>query len=113
LLRPCQCRTAAETEIVVLLRILVHDCNYGYKLSNGMAMVLDSLNGEPVPNMQSLVRTVSTSQSEFLCFGFDGQAGLAAGTEMVLERALVEQATPEILATHRIPAAVTPNLVTQ
>ena len=22
-------------EIVVLLRILVHDCNYGYKLSNG------------------------------------------------------------------------------
>ena len=29
-------------EIVILLRILVHDCNYGYKLTNGMAMVRQS-----------------------------------------------------------------------
>ena len=35
-------------EIVILLRILVHDCNYGYKLTNGMAMVLDELNSTQI-----------------------------------------------------------------
>lgn len=94
-------------------------------------MVLQSMNGVPVKNMkvrmflygaidrqlrtscaaQTLVRSVGTSTEKFLRFSFEGQAGLAAGTEMVLERALVEQSTPEILATHRIPAAITPNLI--
>ena len=60
---------------------------------------------------QTLVRSVGTSAEKFLRFSFEGQAGLAAGTEMVLERDLVEQSTPEILATHRIPAAITPNLI--
>ena len=45
---------------------------------------------------------------KFLRFSFEGQAGLAAGTEMVLERALVEQSTPEILATHRIQQQLHP-----
>ena len=157
-------------EIVVLLRILVHDCNYGYRLSNGMAMVLQTINGDKVKNMRHLVDSVRTSEDEYLRFGFGGQAGLRAGacctvlyctvlyctvlyctvlycmatvlavwqrcallgalllascfltdrvlgcclllagTDMVLERALVMEAENEILATHRIPAPITPNL---
>ena len=89
----------------------MHDCNYGYKLSNGMAMVLDTVNGRRISTMKQLVDYVGTSSDEFLSFKFDGQAGLTAGTEMVLERSFVEAATPEILATHRIPAAITPNLM--
>ena len=108
-------RTAEQdkqgSEIIILLRILVHDCNYGYKLSNGMAMVLDTVNGRRISTMKQLVDYVGTSSDEFLSFKFDGQAGLTAGTEMVLERSFVEAATPEILATHRIPAAITPNLM--
>ena len=76
-------KTAEEekdgAEIVVLLRILVHDCNYGYRLSNGMAMVLQTINGEQVKNMKHLVRAVRTSEEEYLRFGFGGQAGLRAG----------------------------------
>ena len=66
-------------EIVVLLRILVHDCNYGYRLSNGMAMVLQTINGEKVKNMRHLVNSVRTSKDEYLRFEFGGQAGLRAG----------------------------------
>ena len=40
-------------------------------------------------------------------------AGLRSGTDMVLERAMVTEAENEILATHRIPAPVTPNLIDQ
>ena len=74
-------------------------------------MVLDTVNGQSISTMKELVTMVGTCQEEFLSFNFDGQAGLSAGTEMVLERAFVEAATPEILATHRIPAAITPNLM--
>jgi hypothetical protein len=47
------------------------------------------------------------------CFLTDRVLGcclLLAGTDMVLERALVMEAENEILATHRIPAPITPNL---
>jgi hypothetical protein len=81
-------KTAEEerdgTEIVVLLRILVHDCNYGYRLSNGMAMVLHTINGQKVKNMKHLVASVRTSEEEYLRFGFGGQAGLRAGAFWIL-----------------------------
>ena len=57
-------------QIVVLLRILVHDCNYGYKLTNGMAMVLQTIDGEKVQNMRHLVRAVRSSRSQYLRFGW-------------------------------------------
>eukprot|EP00051_Salpingoeca_urceolata_P025801 m.467997 g.467997 ORF g.467997 m.467997 type:complete len:542 (+) comp20367_c1_seq8:8478-10103(+) len=97
-------------QLIVLLRVLAHDINYGYQLENGMVMVLQSFNGEKVKTLDELAQAVEGFKGEFLKFSFKGQAGLRASTDFVLETKDVPAANEEILRMHRIDARASSNL---
>lgn len=96
-------KTREDSEVVLLLRILAHEINYGYGSRN--CLVVDTLNGRPVRNFADLVAQVRECTESFLRFEFCDTA-----RRIVLETVAARNAEAEILQMHGIPSACSPDL---
>jgi hypothetical protein len=94
-------KRAANTQIVLLLRILAHEINYGYGSRN--CLILDSINGTRIQNLRGLVQHVRSSDDPFLTFKFADTK-----RKIVLDTERARQAETEILNLHGIPSACSP-----
>lgn len=93
-----------DEQLVVVSQVLVADINIGYEdIVNTQIM---AFNGIPVRNLKHLAHMVETCKEEFLKFDLEYQQ------MVVLEANKAKAATPEILATHCIPSAMSDDLKT-
>lgn len=114
-----------NSEVVLLLRILAHEINYGYGSRN--SLVVKRFNGETVENLSRLVSTscttfscpsnilrllvqlqvdaVRNTNNEFLSFEF-----YDTNRTIVLDTARAREAEREILDSHGINSSCSPEL---
>eukprot|EP00249_Psilotum_nudum_P010395 c22518_g1_i3 orf=508-2871(-) len=91
-----------EEQLVVVSQVLVADINIGYEdIVNTQIM---AFNGVAVKNLKHLAHMVEMCKEEFLRFDLEYEQIL------VLETAKANAATPDILATHCIPSAMSDDL---
>jgi hypothetical protein len=100
-------RKDSATEVIVLLRILLHDVNYGYQDLDAMeqATQLLEFNGTKIQNMKQLVRLATQTSDQFMSFDLDG------GDRIVLSTEEAKMAEREILDIHGIPQPMSPDLL--
>jgi S1-C subfamily serine protease len=81
-------------EVVLLLKVLASDINEGY---HGKAcIIIEQVNGQPILNLQDLIRLVETGDDPYVVFHTRG------GQLMALGRERVRAGQPNILKTYRI-----------
>lgn len=91
-----------DEQLVVISQVLVADVNIGYEdIVNTQVM---AFNGKPVKNLRTLANMVENCSEEFLKFDLEYQQ------IVVLQTKTAKAATPDILATHCIPSAVSEDL---
>ncbi|KHG08084.1 Protease Do-like 9 [Gossypium arboreum] len=84
-----------DEQFVVVSQVLVSDINIGYE---------DIVNTQPVKNLRRLVEMAENSDDEFLKFDLEYEQ------IVVLRIKTAKVATPDILATHYIPLAMSVDL---
>ncbi|RKX32771.1 MAG: hypothetical protein DRP22_01695 [Verrucomicrobia bacterium] len=89
-------------EVVLLTKVLAGSVNEGYHQWNNW--VIEKVNGVSIRNLRHLVRLVESSREGFVVFEND------RGQKIILDRAKVAEATPQILKTYHIPADRSPDL---
>ncbi|THU43773.1 hypothetical protein C4D60_Mb02t00310 [Musa balbisiana] len=91
-----------DEQLVVISQVLVADVNIGYEdIVNTQVM---AFNGKPVKNLRTLANMVENCSEEFLKFDLEYQQ------IVVLQTKTAKAATPDILATHCIPSAISEDL---
>ncbi|KAL8124348.1 hypothetical protein AgCh_012122 [Apium graveolens] len=91
-----------DEEVVVLSQVLVADVNIGYEqIVNSQ---VHAFNGKPVKNLKELAYMVEKCDEEFLKFHLEYEQ------IVVLQTKKAKAATPDILATHCIPSAMSDDL---
>lgn len=91
-----------DEQLVVVSQVLVADINIGYEDIVNTQII--AFNGIPVNNLKHLAHMVETCKEEFLKFDLEYQQ------MVVLEAKKAKAATPEILATHCVPSAMSDDL---
>uniref|UniRef100_A0A0C9RQ71 TSA: Wollemia nobilis Ref_Wollemi_Transcript_3394_2715 transcribed RNA sequence n=1 Tax=Wollemia nobilis TaxID=56998 RepID=A0A0C9RQ71_9CONI len=93
-----------DEQLVVISQVLVADINIGYEdIVNTQVLTFNEV---PVRNLKHLAEMVENCEEEFLKFTLDYQQIVVLGTKAS------KAATPDILATHCIPSAVSDDLKT-
>lgn len=95
---------AKGREIVLLLRILAHEVNYGYGSSS--CVTLRSINGVEVENLVQAALLIAKTTEQFLKFEFK-----ETKRKIILETAQARGAEDEVLALHGISNAYSPGLL--
>ncbi|TYI72595.1 hypothetical protein E1A91_D07G072100v1 [Gossypium mustelinum] len=91
-----------DEQLVVVSQVLVSDINIGYEdIVNTQVL---ALNGKPVANLWRLAEMVENCDDEFLKFDLEYEQ------IVVLRTMTAKAATPDILATHCIPSAMSADL---
>ncbi|KAK8287626.1 hypothetical protein V6Z12_D07G070400 [Gossypium hirsutum] len=91
-----------DEQLVVVSQVLVSDINIGYEdIVNTQVL---ALNGKPVKNLRRLAEMVESCDDEFLKFDLEYEQ------IVVLRTKTAKAATPDILATHCIPSAMSVDL---
>ncbi|PPS19382.1 hypothetical protein GOBAR_AA01181 [Gossypium barbadense] len=91
-----------DEQFVVVSQVLVSDINIGYEdIVNTQVL---ALNGKPVKNLRRLAEMVENCDDEFLKFDLEYEQ------IVVLRIKTAKVATPDILATHYIPLAMSVDL---
>jgi hypothetical protein len=85
-----------ESELVVLSKVLAHDCNFGFQTMR-KALLL-KFNGASIKNLSQLSKLLQESKEDFYRFQFDHDMTI------VLERKHAQDAEAEILEQHSIAA---------
>lgn len=93
-----------DEQLVVVSQVLVADINIGYEDIVNTQVI--AFNGTPVRNLKHLAIMVEKCTDPFLRFDLEYQQ------IVVLETNAAKAATPEILATHCIPSAMSDDLKT-
>lgn len=107
-----------DEEVVILLRILEHDCNIGF---HDRALRLNSVNDQPINNMLGLAETLAallkpvgqeaSISDRFVRFQFEQEDDLTSDLpDLVLERAKVAAANAQICKQNRIPSVASERL---
>ncbi|KAB2073227.1 hypothetical protein ERO13_A07G061966v2 [Gossypium hirsutum] len=91
-----------DEQFVVVSQVLVSDINIGYEDIVNTQVI--ALNGKPVKNLRRLVEMAENSDDEFLKFDLEYEQ------IVVLRIKTAKVATPDILATHYIPLAMSVDL---
>lgn len=91
-----------DEQLVVVSQVLVADINIGYEDIVNTQVI--AFNGTPVRNLKHLANMVEKCADPFLRFDLEYQQ------IVVLETQTAKTATPEILATHCIPSAISEDL---
>ncbi len=96
--------TPEQDEVVIVLKVLAADVNEGY---HGMAnWVVSQVDGEPIRNLKDLVGKVESGTGQFVVFENK------LGNQVVLDREQVAEKKASLLATYRIPADRSVDLIT-
>ncbi|MEW5310963.1 MAG: hypothetical protein WDW38_002714 [Sanguina aurantia] len=95
-------KTHKGQQIVILVQVLAHELNHGYKYSVTPAL---TFNGTPLRNLRHLADLVDGCTEQFLNFGLDG------GRLITLERAEAAVHGPQILLTNAIAVDRSPDLL--
>ncbi|KAG4190961.1 hypothetical protein ERO13_A07G061933v2 [Gossypium hirsutum] len=91
-----------DEQLVVVSQVLVSDINIGYEdIVNAQVL---ALNGKLVTNLRGLAEMVENCDDEFLKFDLEYEQ------IAVLRTKAAKAATPDILATHCIPSAMSADL---
>ncbi|GMI76586.1 degradation of periplasmic proteins 9, DegP protease 9 [Hibiscus trionum] len=91
-----------DEQLVVVSQVLVSDINIGYEdIVNTQVF---ALNGKPVKNLRTLAEMVENCDDEFMKFDLEYEQ------IVVLRTTIAKAATPDILATHCIPSAMSADL---
>ncbi|EOY20642.1 hypothetical protein QUC31_006955 [Theobroma cacao] len=91
-----------DEQLVVVSQVLVADTNIGYEdIVNTQVL---AFNGKPVKNLKSLAEMVENCEDEFLKFDLEYEQ------MVVLRTKTAKAATPDILAMHCIPSAMSEDL---
>jgi len=104
------CWKEGDEQMVVFQRGLQHQVNEGYELD--AAKLLLTVQGEPVKNMEGLIRGVAKAilaKADFLVFGFENAKRNGEQKEVLRVDGL-EQADAELMEQHQIPACVSSDL---
>lgn len=89
-----QQKTNPYQQVVILVQILSHEINHGYKLA---MLPVETFNRTSLHNLAHLAHLVDTSDDPYLNFGLDG------GRFITLDRQQVLEHTPNILKINNIP----------
>eukprot|EP01047_Picozoa_sp_COSAG01_P033112 COSAG01_NODE_2422_length_7726_cov_5.781172_10_plen_549_part_00 len=107
-------KSTPDREIVLLMRILEHECNIGYR---DRAAIVKSVDGTEITNMMVLAETLAAvlkaeeegaeGADKFVCFRFEhdddeGEDERSDVPDLVLERAKIAEANAQICAQNRI-----------
>ncbi|KAH1131251.1 hypothetical protein J1N35_002629 [Gossypium stocksii] len=93
---------SSDEQLVVVSQVLASDINIGYEdIVNTQVL---ALNGKPVKNLRRLAEMVENCDDEFLKFDLEYEQ------TVVLRTKTAKAATPDILATHCIPSAMSADL---
>lgn len=90
-----QQRTSPSQQVVILVQVLSHEINHGYKYS---VLPVETFNGAAVHNMAHLAAMVDGCDQPYLNFGLEG------GRFVTLDRQQVIEHTPHILKINNIPS---------
>ncbi|WIA37202.1 hypothetical protein OEZ86_014154 [Tetradesmus obliquus] len=90
-----QQRTSPSQQVVILVQVLSHEINHGYKYS---VLPVETFNGAVVHNMAHLAAMVDGCDQPYLNFGLEG------GRFVTLDRQQVIEHTPHILKINNIPS---------
>jgi len=97
-----QQRTHHSQQVVILVQVLSHEINHGYKYS---VIPLETFNGTKVHNLVHLAALVDKADDRYLNFGLEG------GRFITLEKDQVAAAQPGILAVNGIPSDRSADLI--
>eukprot|EP00878_Enallax_costatus_P010858 GHUV01011338.1.p1 GENE.GHUV01011338.1~~GHUV01011338.1.p1 ORF type:complete len:433 (+),score=89.77 GHUV01011338.1:1260-2558(+) len=89
-----QQRTSPLQQVVILVQVLSHEINHGYKYS---VLPIETFNGSPVHNLAHLAAMVDACADPYLNFGLEGGRFITLNRQEVLEH------TPHILKINNIP----------
>lgn len=89
-------------ELILMSRILPHDCNEGYQIFADRVPALTKVNDQKIRSMMDLIRICEASTSPFLTFSLSPPNGVGEN-KVVISRAEANEACKEILELNSIP----------